>query len=151
MIALPATVRPYLADDEVAAIDLWQRTWQVAYPAIDFSNRRDWWRQRWRDELVPQATIMIAEADGRMVGFVTVDSKTGYLDQIVVDPRAWGTDVGTLLLAEAQRLSPQGLDLHVNHDNMRAIRFYEKQGFTISGQDVNPRSGAPVHKMSWRP
>jgi putative acetyltransferase len=148
--ALPATVRPYLADDEIAAIDLWQRTWQVAYPAIDFSTRRDWWRQRWRDELVPQATIMIAEAGGRMVGFVTVDCKTGYLDQIVVDPRAWGTEVGTLLLAEAQRLSPQGLDLHVNHDNMRAIRFYEKQGFTISGQDVNPRSGAPVHKMSWR-
>jgi putative acetyltransferase len=85
------------------------------------------------------------------VGFVTVDSKTGYLDQIVVDPRAWGMEVGTLLLAEAQRLSPQGLDLHVNQDNMRAIRFYEKQGFTISGQDVNPRSGALVHKMSWRP
>jgi putative acetyltransferase len=151
VIALPATIRPYLADDEIAAIDLWQRTWQVAYPAIDFSTRRDWWRQRWRDELVPQAAIMIAEAGGQMVGFVTVDSKTGYLDQIVVDPRAWGMEVGTLLLAEAQRLSPQGLDLHVNQDNMRAIRFYEKQGFTISGQDVNPRSGALVHKMSWRP
>ena len=151
MIALPATVRPYLADDEIAAIDLWQRTWQAAYPAIDFSTRLDWWRQRWRDELVPQATIMIAEAGGQMVGFVTVDRKTGYLDQIVVDPMAWGTEVGTLLLAEARRLSPQGLDLHVNHDNMRAIRFYEKQGFSVSGEDVNPRSGAPVHKMSWRP
>lgn len=86
-----------------------------------------------------------------MIGFVTVDRRTGYLDQIVVAPEAWGSEVGALLIAQARRLSPQGLELHVNQDNTRAIRFYEKQGFTITGQDVNPRSGAPIHKMSWRP
>ena len=86
-----------------------------------------------------------------MVGFVTVDRRTGYLDQIVVAPEEWGSELGALLIAQARRLSPQGLDLHVNQDNRRAIRFYEKHGFTITGQDVNPRSGAPVHKMSWRP
>ena len=86
-----------------------------------------------------------------MVGFVTVDRQTGYLDQIVVAPEAWGSELGALLIAQARRLSPRGLDLHVNHDNTRAIRFYEKQGFTITGNDVNPRSGAPIHKMSWRP
>ena len=40
---------------------------------------------------------------------------------------------------------------HVNTDNARAIRFYEKHGFVISGEALNRRSGAPVHKMSWRP
>jgi hypothetical protein len=34
---------------------------------------------------------------------------------------------------------------------VRAIRFYEKEGFVISGEALNWRSGAPVHKMSWRP
>ena len=29
--------------------------------------------------------------------------------------------------------------------------FYEKQGFVICGEAINWRSGAPVHKMSWRP
>jgi len=32
-----------------------------------------------------------------------------------------------------------------------AIRFYEKQGFAVSSGEANPRSGAPVYKMSWRP
>ena len=32
----------------------------------------------------------------------------------------------------------------------RAIRFYEKHGFAISGEETNPRSGAPVYRMSWR-
>jgi putative acetyltransferase len=31
------------------------------------------------------------------------------------------------------------------------MRFYAKHGFAISGADVNPISGKPVHRMSWRP
>jgi putative acetyltransferase len=145
------TLRAYCAADEDAAIELWRRTWQQHYPQIDFAERVAWWRERWRNELVPVATIMLAERDGALVGFVTVDPKTRYLDQIVVAPQAWGSAVGAALLAEARRLSPDGLDLKVNADNARAIRFYEKHGFVISGEEVNPRSGAPVHVMSWRP
>src|SRR6516164_2453299 len=112
MVSSSFTLRRYTAADEAAASELWRRTWQRAYPHINFNDRVDWWRQRWRDELVPAATITVAEA---------------------------------------KRISPAGLDLHVNKDNTRAIRFYEKQGFVISGEALNWRSGAPVHKMSWRP
>jgi putative acetyltransferase len=112
--------------------------------------RVDWWRERWRTELVPVATISIAEHASEIIGFVTVDTATGYLDQIVVAPEAWALRVGAGLLDEAKRISPRGLDLHVNADNARAIRFYEKHGFAISGNDKNPRSGAPIYKMSWK-
>ena len=145
------TLRPYAPTDEDAAIELWRRTWQLAYPQIDFTARLDWWRQRWRDELVPAATITVAEADAKMVGFVTVDPRTFDLDQIVVAPEGWGMGIAPALMAEAKRISPSGLDLHVNTDNARAISFYEKHGFIISGEAINWRSGAPVHKMSWRP
>ena len=151
MSAAAFTLRPYQEADEETAIELWRRTWQIAYPRLDFTARLDWWRQRWRDELVPTATITVAESAGQLVGFVTVDPKTLYLDQIVVAPEAWGTPIAGALLAEAKRLSPAGLDLAVNADNGRAIRFYGKQGFVVSGSDVNPRSGAPIRKMAWRP
>jgi putative acetyltransferase len=144
-------LRPYVTADEAAAIELWRRTWQQSYPAIDFSARVDWWRERWRSELVPTASITVAEAAGAMVGFVTVELSNGYLDQIVVAPESWGGGVAELLLAEAQRLSPAGLDLLVNTDNVRAIRFYEKHGFVNVGTDANPTSGRPVYRMSWRP
>jgi putative acetyltransferase len=145
------TLRPYRAADEDTAIELWRRTWQIAYPRLDFTARVDWWRERWRNELVATSTITVAESRGRLVGLVTVDPRTGYLDQIVVAPEAWGSAIAGALLAEAKRLSPAGLDLAVNADNARAIRFYEKQGFVVTGSDVNPRSGAPVNKMAWRP
>ena len=145
------SLRPYRPADEAEAIDLWRRTWQVAYPHLDFNARVDWWRERWRSELVPVATIVVAERAGVLTGFVTVDPSNGYLDQIVVAPDTWRANVGAMLLAEAQRIAPAGLDLHVNADNARAIAFYRKHGFIVSGEDVNARSGAPVFKMSWRP
>ena len=145
------TLRPYTPADEDAAIELWRRTWQHHYSHLDFSARVDWWRERWRSQLVPVAQITVAEAGGQMLGFVTVDPKTFDLDQIVVAPEAWGGGLAAALMDEAKRLSPQGLDLHVNKDNLRAIRFYEKQGFVISGEALNWRSGSPVHRMSWRP
>jgi putative acetyltransferase len=148
--AQACTLRPYAAADEDAAIELWRRTWAQHYPRIDFNARVSWWRERWRNELVPVAAIVIAEAGETMVGFVTVDAKTKYLDQIVVAPEHWGSGVALALLDEAKRLSPAGLDLLVNKDNARAIAFYAKHGFVFAGEDNNPVSGTPVNKMTWR-
>jgi putative acetyltransferase len=144
-------LRRYDARDEDAAIALWLRTWQAAYPELDFAARLDWWRARWRNEFVSTAEIVVADAAGEMAGFVTVDPRTRYLDQIVVAPERWASGIGAALVAEAKHLSPAGLDLDVNTDNARAIRFYEKHGFSISGGGVNAISGKPVHRMSWRP
>jgi putative acetyltransferase len=142
-------LRPYLPADEAASIDLWQRTWQQAYPQIDFAARLEWWRERWRKDLVPKASIVVAEQDGVLTGFVTIDGD-GYLDQLVVDPAHWGSDAARLLVDEAKRLSPTGVTLLVNKDNTRAIRFYERNGFADEGDEVNPTSGRPVLKMTWQ-
>src|SRR5215213_3854924 len=121
-------LRHYRSEDEDAAIAVWQRTWQQAYPSIDFAARLQWWRTRWRDELVPHAAIIVAEQEGTLVGFVTIDA-SGYLDQLVV--------------------APDRITLLVNNDNRRAIRFYERNGFVQTGEDLNPTSGRPVLTMEW--
>ncbi len=146
---MPLTLRPYTPADEDATIELWRRTWAQHYPRIDFNARVGWWRERWRQELIPVAHVVVAEEDGVPVGFVTVDPKTKYLDQIVVAPEHWGGGVARALLDAAKRLSPSGLELLVNKDNARAIRFYEKHGFAYSGEDKNPVSGIAVNRMTW--
>ena len=142
-------LRPYRAEDEDAAIALWLRTWQLAYPSIDFAARLAWWRERWRNELVPNAAIIVAEQGPDQIGFVTIDA-TGYLDQLVVSPDHWGSKLATALVDEAKRLSPDGVTLKVNADNNRAIRFYERSGFTHAGEDVNPASKRVILKMAWK-
>jgi putative acetyltransferase len=141
-------LRRYRAADEDAAIALWQQTWQQTYPAIDFAARVTWWRERWRDELVPNAAIIVAERAGALVGIVTIDG-AGYLDQLVVAPEHWGSRLADTLVDEAKRLSPDRITLLVNTDNVRAIRFYRRNGFAFAGEDVNPSSGRPVLRMQW--
>jgi putative acetyltransferase len=142
------TLRPYRSEDEDAAIAVWLASWQQAYPAIDFAARVAWWRERWRSELVPNAAIIVAEAAGALIGFVTIDA-TGYLDQLVVAPDRWGSELADTLVDEAKRRSPDRITLLVNTDNIRAIRFYQRNGFAEAGQDVNPVSGRPVLRMEW--
>ena len=86
-----------------------------------------------------------------LVGFVTIDA-TGYLDQLVVAPDALGLAAcATRWSTRPSGCRPDGITLLVNTDNARAIRFYERNGFVHAGDDVNPTSGRPVHRMSWQP
>ena len=144
------TLRPYRDDDEEAAIALWLETWRHTYPSIDFAARVPWWRERWCKELVPNAAIIVAEESGALVGFVTIDGQA-YLDQLVVAPGRWGSKIADGLVNEVKRLSPDSITLLVNDDNVRAIRFYERNGFVHAGKDVNPTSGRSVLKMMWKP
>jgi putative acetyltransferase len=140
------------AASHTAEGSLWpiRNSWNRATES-DFAGRLAWWRGQWRDHLVPKANIVVAEALEQMVGFVTVEPGTHYLDQLVVAPEFWGIGVATKLINEAKRISPRGLNLDVNTDNARAIAFYEKEDFVIVGEGFNAFSGRPVHHMSWRP
>ena len=150
-MAAGLTLRRYVDADEDAAIELWRRTWQHHFPQIDFNERLAWWRERWKQELVPVADVVVAECNGELIGFVTIEPKTRYLDQLVVAPEHWGSRAAAAMLDEAKRRSPAGIELLVNQDNARAIRFYEKNGFRYLREDKNPVSGRPVNRMGWTP
>lgn len=143
------TVRPMAPEDLAQTLDMWVAAWQAAYPKIDFAARRDWTKDRIAELERTGSRSLVALRNDRIIGVLVVDPETGYLDQIVVATADQGRGVADILLAEARRVSPQHLDLHVNQDNARAIRFYQKHGFVTVAEDVNPRSGAPIYRMRW--
>ncbi len=144
-------VRALRPDDMSEMLDLWVAAWQAAYPAIDFAQRRDWAAEHFRELGSTGSQTFVASHSGRIVGALAVNPQTGYLDQLVVAAAAQRRGIAGLLLAKARQLSPQRLKLHVNQDNARAIAFYRKNGFAVTGEDVNPRSGAPIYLMRWQP
>jgi putative acetyltransferase len=145
------SVRPMQPEDLSETLDMWVTAWQAAYPTIDFAARRSWTAERIAELERTGSQSRVAISEGSIVGALVTNPETGYLDQIVVAVERQGTGVAEALLAEARRLSPSQLELHVNQDNARAIRFYRKHGFVVTGEDVNPRSGAPIYLMAWRP
>ncbi|WP_343712116.1 GNAT family N-acetyltransferase [Inquilinus sp.] len=91
--------------------------------------------------------ILVAELDGTITGFATVlprDDGAADLEDLFVDPAAWGRGIGRRLLAEAEaRAARLGADaLHVVAGD-RARPFYERCGFRITGPvmtDLEPAS-----------
>ena len=128
--------------------ELWVTSWQETMPAIDFLARRPWFLDHLR-KLEAAGAITLCAFDGldRLLGFVTFDPATAYLDQLAVAPEAKGSGAASLLLNEARRLSLDGLTLDVNQDNPRALRFYEREGFEKIGEGTNPRSGLKTWRL----
>lgn len=136
--------------------DLWVEAWQEALPEIDFEARRGWLCHRIGTLLDEGAVIDLALAQGEggvpgaLLGFVSVNPRTGYVDQLVVHPNHWGAGVASRLIGAAAARSPRHLVLDVNEQNERAVRFYEKAGFVVTGHGVNPTSGRPTLRMERR-
>jgi putative acetyltransferase len=141
-------LRAIEASDREAVLDLWVAAWREAVPAIDFQERREWFRVHLAqlERLGFVLRCAVGRRDGRLLGFVVLSPELRQLDQIAVDLHHWGKGVGEALLAEAKRLSPRGLWLDVNEDNPRAIAFYEKHGFRRLRAGCNPRSGLPTFR-----
>jgi putative acetyltransferase len=144
-------LRDFNEGDLPALIDLWVAAWKAAGVPIDFDARRGWIENCLAVLRAGGAEIVVGlDAQGKPAGFVTIDPRSGVLDQLCVAPDERGSGLAVALMAEAKRRSPQAIELKVNEANPRAKRFYEREGFEAVGRGVSSLSGWPTLKMRWR-
>jgi len=141
--------RPPAKDNLGPLIALWVLSWQEAMPEIDFEARRGWFQDHLRGLESSGFETVCLDRAGALIGFVILNPSTHEIDQLAVDPSAWGTGAAIRLLAESRALSPEMLLLDVNCDNLRAVRFYEREGFIRIGQGTNALSGLKTQRMRW--
>jgi putative acetyltransferase len=74
------------------------------------------------------------------------------LEQLYVEPEAWGSGVGRTLLDAVRAARPDGLHLAVFARNARARRFYETAGFRLTGtgDGSGNEEGEPDCTYAWR-
>lgn len=123
-------LRPYQPADQVALADLWFESWRstgLQRPAV---TRADLAR-RVPDELATRWTVAVAEAEGRLIGFVAICLAEQRLDQLFVAPEAQGRGVGPELFDIARSAMPDGFWLSTQAGNLRARAFYERQGMSV--------------------
>ena len=75
--------------------------------------------------LISAGATVVAEVDGRVVGFVCTEP--GWVTQLYVDPDHQGLGVGTALLATTADWP--SVQLWTFADNRRARDFYSRRGF----------------------
>ena len=144
------SLRGFEERDLAALGDLWVAAWRESGFAIDFEARRPWLTERLTAHRDAGGVILVGlDFEGQPAGFVTLEPSTGYLDQLCVAPAAQSSGLARALLDAAKRLAPGTIELDVNEANLRARRFYEREGFVCVTRGLSAQSGLPTWRMRW--
>ncbi|GAB3569104.1 GNAT family N-acetyltransferase [Spelaeicoccus albus] len=143
-------------------VDAWQYAYADLMPAeflagLDAEERGKWWQRTLG--LPPDGnTVLVAELDGRIVGFVVfgeprddVPAGTGEIAAINFAHDAWGSGYGSALFARAvQGLKARGFTgayLWVAAGNKRAIGFYRHHGWSDDGfEEADEQRGFTIRE-----
>jgi putative acetyltransferase len=88
-----------------------------------------------------ESDVIVCE-DGGVMGFAAMFD--GQLRALFVHSAARGRGVGHALLNAALAREPRGLSLHVAESNLNARQFYERSGFTVTGQANRQYNGTDI-------
>ncbi len=96
---------------------------------------------RWLERIVydpdtplePCEWMLVAELDGRVVGYVAVSGN--HVENLYVDPAAQGHGVGRALLVAVEERLAGDISLRCLVVNTRARSLYERCGFTADHQE----------------
>ncbi len=134
--------------DELAALFLASRREALPFlPELHSDEETHAWMG---NVVVPGSEVWLAEEGGRIVGFVAVTGD--HLDHLYVRPGHQRRGIGGRLLAKAQELSPERLDLWAFERNAAARAFYERHGFVVVefGDGSGNEEREPDVRYEWR-
>ena len=120
------SIRPGRLADADAVADTWLAAFRETYafpPAHSDDDVRAWVRTG----LLPSTRTWVAEANGRMVGFIAL--RDASVEQLYVRQPWTGRGIGSRLIDLAKDRHPGGLELWTFQVNTGARRFYERHGF----------------------
>ena len=162
-------LREAVIDDARGIATVHVQTWQAAYrgivpddalDAMDIDERETNWRGGWSFE--PGRAVWVAEEDDAIVGWSnagpsrdTDEAATpGELYGIYVDASRWGTGVAQELMDVATAWLRDRFDsatLWTLEANVRARRFYQRNGWRIDGATKSDdRRGFVLHEVRYR-
>lgn len=101
-----------------------------------------------RNLYLPSTTnwVYVDEKSGKVKGFISISGN--YIPALFVDPAVQGKGIGCALLEQVKKCSSR-LILNVYAENERAIRFYQKQGFILVGEDIEEHTGHKEFMMEY--
>lgn len=100
------------------------------------------------DSAVQGERILVAEADGRIAGFLSVFEPDAFIHSLYVDACCRHAGIGRALLAEAESEFGLPLTLKCEAGNRAALRFYTAAGWKNEQEGMSEEG--PYYLMSLR-
>ncbi|MFO1170657.1 MAG: GNAT family N-acetyltransferase [Hyphomicrobiaceae bacterium] len=142
---MPIEIRRAAANDLCAVSALLGETWHATYDGIYGVDRVSDITARWHSAEVlvkgvgkSDEAFLVAVEGARILGTLSIGIACGgglKLDRLYVHPQAQGRGLGRRLLdAGLGAFGPSKVTLEVEPANAQAIRFYERNGFVVTGK-----------------
>ena len=124
--------------------DIWLKTNLKAHYFIP----EQYWTNNYAvvKEMLPQAEVYVYEDDKIIQGFVGINAE--YIEGIFVSDEMQSHGIGKILLDYIKDKKVR-LQLNVYQKNVRAISFYQREGFTIQGERMDEFTGEKEYVMNW--
>jgi len=97
-------------------------------------------------EMLPQAEVYVYEDDKMIQGFIGVSDE--YIEGIFVSDEMQSRGIGKMLLDYIKDKKDR-LQLKVYQKNVRAMSFYQREGFTIQSESMDEFTGEKEYVMNW--
>jgi putative acetyltransferase len=137
-------IRKYKTEDTGALIRIWDNAEPLAHPFLS-TEVRDQVRKDMRNMYLPNAETWVLEGDGLPVGFIAmIDTEIGGL---FLDPSQQGKGLGRQMVDHVVAIKGP-LTVEVFKDNKIGLPFYERYGFTVTGEGMFEASGDETFKMA---
>lgn len=94
-------------------------------------------------------SLYVADADGALAAMLALHLPKRYLDQLFVAPEYQGQSLGRRLLAFSRQQMPNEIWLRCVHENEKAWRWYERQGFVFEQETVEAMTGFTMKHYRW--
>ena len=146
----PPTIRPARSDeyDEVARV--WMDSW-VSTGLEDASDALlEELRARVPMEVEKGWSLYVADDNGRLAAMLAMHLPDCYLDQLFVAPEYQSDGLGRRLLAFTRHHLPDEIWLRCVHENEKAWRWYEREGFLFEKELIEPMMGRMMKYYRWK-
>lgn len=98
-------------------------------------------------EMLLQAEVYVYEDNQRIQGFIGLNGE--FIEGIFVSAENQSHGIGGLLLNYIKNKKPK-LSLNVYQKNIRAISFYQREGFEIRREALDETTGEKEFVMMWQ-
>lgn len=144
------TIRPARREeyDEIARV--WMNSWASTglEDAGNFLLAK--LRARIPIEVEKGWSLFVADDDGAIAAMLALHLPHLYLDQLFVAPEHQGRNLGRRLLAFTRQLLPDEIWLRCVRENEKAWRWYEREGFVLEKEAVEPMTGFVMKYYRWK-
>lgn len=137
-------IRKFEISDLTNVMKIWL---EANIKSHDFIHH-SYWHENYEmvKEMLPEATIFVYEENGNIQGFVGLIDN--YIAGIFVDNEKQSKGIGKFLLDYVKEKYPS-LSLKVYKNNMRAVKFYQRENFDIKEEHIDENTNEIEYVMEW--